>query len=110
MDLKCGQTIYILKRAIVICEGLSMDLKCGQTIYILKRAIVICEGLSKLCVLSKGPPFSLFDVFLQPKKVQEFDAPLVVCPLRWFICLFGHGCFHFVPCVTPFLGALVFFL
>jgi hypothetical protein len=32
----------------------------------------------------------------------------VVCPLRWFFCLLGGGFFHFVPCVPPYLGALVY--
>ncbi len=41
--------------------------------------------------------------------VQELDVPLVVCPLRWFFCLLGRGSFHFVPCIHPFLGTLVYF-
>ncbi len=39
---------------------------------------------------------------------QELDVPLVVCPLRWFICLLGHESFHFVPCFPSLLGALVY--
>jgi hypothetical protein len=26
----------------------------------------------------------------------------------WFICLLGRGSFHFVPCILPFFGALVY--
>ncbi len=29
--------------------------------------------------------------------------------LRCFFCLLGCGSFHFVPCILPFLGALVFY-
>jgi hypothetical protein len=47
--------------------------------------------------------------FSQQEGVQEFDVPFVVHLLRWFFCLFGHGSFHFVPCMPPFLGALVFY-
>jgi hypothetical protein len=38
-----------------------MALQRVHAIYILKRVIVICEGLSKLSVLSKRPFVSLFD-------------------------------------------------
>jgi len=34
---------------------------------------------------------------------------IVIRPLRWFFCFLGCGSFHFVPCIPPFLGALVFF-
>jgi hypothetical protein len=37
------------------------------------------------------------------------DVPLVVGSLRCFICVLGHGSFHFVPCIPSFLGGLVFF-
>ncbi len=37
-------------------------------------------------------------------------VPLVGRPLRRFFLLLGHGSFHFVPCIPPFLGALVYFL
>jgi hypothetical protein len=40
--------------------------------------------------------------FFWHEGVWELDVPLVVCPLRWFICLFGCGSFHFVPCIPPF--------
>jgi len=39
----------------------------------------------------------------------ELDVPFVVCPLRWFFCLLDSGqSFHFIPCIPPFLGALVY--
>jgi hypothetical protein len=38
-----------------------------QAIYILKCAIIICEGSSKVNVLSKGPSLFLFDVFFTTK-------------------------------------------
>jgi len=60
------------------------------------------EGLSRLGILSGGPSLSLFDMLLATEWVQEFDVPLVVCPLWWFICLLGHGSFHFVPCFALF--------
>ncbi len=72
-------------------------------IFILRWAIVVGEGSSRLNILSRSPPLSLFDI-----GVSELDVPLKVCPLRWFFCLLGHGSFHFVPCIPPFLGALVF--
>jgi hypothetical protein len=37
-------------------------------VFILKHAIAINEGSSKLCVLSKGPPLSLFDMFFGTKR------------------------------------------
>jgi hypothetical protein len=40
--------------------------------------------------------FSLLEV------VQELDVPLVVRPLRWFICLLRHRSFYFVPCFPIF--------
>jgi hypothetical protein len=40
--------------------------------------------------------------------VGELDVPFVVRPLRWFFCLDGCGSFHFVPCIPPFLDALVY--
>jgi hypothetical protein len=47
--------------------------------------------------------------FSQHEGVWEFDVPFVVHLLRWFFCFLGRGSFHFVPCITPFLGALVFY-
>jgi hypothetical protein len=41
-----------------------MTLQCAQAIFILKRAITIDESFSKLCLLSGGPPISLFDMIL----------------------------------------------
>jgi hypothetical protein len=40
--------------------------------------------------------------------VQELRVPFVVHPLRWFFHLLGHGSFHFVRCIPPFWGALVY--
>ncbi len=48
---------------------------------ILKHAIAVGEGFSKLGILSKGPPLSLFDMLIARKGVQKLDFPLVVCLL-----------------------------
>jgi hypothetical protein len=44
----------------------------------LKHVITVGEGSSKLGVLSRGLPPSLFDIFLQQERVQELDVPFVV--------------------------------
>jgi len=64
-------------------------LQCAQMVYILKHVIVVSEGLSRLGVFLGGSPLSLFDILLTIRGVQELEVPLVVCPLRWFICLLG---------------------
>ncbi len=78
----------------------------------LRHAVaVVGEGSFRLCVLSGGPPLSLFDIcFLRQQGVQQLDVPLVFHPLGWFFCLLGCGSFHFVPFISPFLGALVLFM
>jgi len=35
----------------------------AQVVSSLKRAVVVGEGSSRLGLLSRGPPFSLFDTF-----------------------------------------------
>jgi hypothetical protein len=46
--------------------------------------------------------------FQQATNKQKVDVPLVVSLLRWFFCLLGGGSFHFVLCILPILGALVY--
>jgi hypothetical protein len=41
-----------------------MALQRAQVISILKHVVAIGEGFSRLCVLSKGLPLSLFDMLL----------------------------------------------
>jgi hypothetical protein len=41
-----------------------MVLQCAHVVSILRRAIAIGEGFSRLGVLSRGPPLSLFDMFI----------------------------------------------
>jgi hypothetical protein len=45
----------------------SMALEHAQAISILKHVVVIGEGSFKLGVISRGPPLSLFDMFLATK-------------------------------------------
>jgi hypothetical protein len=47
-------------------------------------------------------------MLLATEGVWELDVSLVICPLWWFFCFLGLGYFHFVPCILPFLGALVY--
>ncbi len=67
---------------------------------ILKHVIVLNEGFSRLNILLGSLPHSLFDNFLQKKGFRELDVPFVVCLLRWFLCLLGHGFFLFVLCIN----------
>lgn len=56
------------------------------------------ESSSRLGALSRGRHFSLFDMLVViGGGFKNFDIPLVVHPLRWFICLLGRGSFHFLP-------------
>jgi len=55
-------------------------------------------------------PFPYLICFLRQQGVQQLDVPLVFHPLGWFFCLLGCGSFHFVPFISPFLGALVLFM
>jgi len=45
---------------------------------LLKHAIAIGEGSSRLGVLAKGPPFSLFICFSWREGFEKLDVPLVV--------------------------------
>jgi hypothetical protein len=40
-----------------------MVLQHVHVIFILRHVITVGEGFSRLGVLSRGPPFSLFDIF-----------------------------------------------
>ncbi len=40
-----------------------MAVQHAQVVSSLKRAVVVGEGSSRLGLLSRGPPFSLFDTF-----------------------------------------------
>jgi hypothetical protein len=79
-----------------------------KVISILRCAIAIGEGSSRLGVLLTCSPLFLFDMFFMIGLVQELDVPFMVCTLEWFFCLLGRMSFHFVPCIPPFLGALVY--
>jgi hypothetical protein len=74
----------------------------------LKCVVVVGEGFSRLSILSRALPFSLFDMLLMTGGVQEFYVPFVVHLLWWFCCLLGFGSFHFVPCFPPFFWVLWF--
>jgi len=73
-----------------------------QSIKILRCVVAIGEGFSRLGLLSGGPPLSFFICFSWQEGVWELDVPFVVCLLRWFFYLFGHGSFHFVLCIPLF--------
>ncbi len=85
-----------------------MALQHVQAISILRHDVVVSEGSFRLCVLSRGPPLSLFNILVTIRGVWELDVPIVVHPLGWFFCRLGHGSIHFVPCIPPLLGALVY--
>ncbi len=72
----------------------------------MRHAVAVGEGLCRLGLLAGGPALSLFDMLLATTGgevgFENLISPCVVCSLRWFICLLGHGSFHFVPCFPPF--------
>jgi len=78
-------------------------LECAHAIFILRCAIAIGEDSSRLGILSRGPPLSLFDMLL-----AIGGGSFVVRPLRWFFCLLGCGSFHFVPFVSSFFQVFWF--
>lgn len=45
-------------------QRVSVAVQHAQVVSSLKRAVVVGEGSSRLGLLSRGPPFSLFDTFL----------------------------------------------
>jgi hypothetical protein len=45
-------------------QRVSVAVQRVQVVSNLKRAVVVGEGSSRLGLLSRGPPFSLFDTFL----------------------------------------------
>jgi hypothetical protein len=51
-----------------------------------------------LGIVLGGPSLSLFDMILATRGWELDFPPLVL----WFICLLGHGSFHFVPCLHLF--------
>jgi hypothetical protein len=53
----------------------SLALQRAHVISILKHVIVISEGSSRLNVLSRVLPLSLFDMLLATRGVQELDVP-----------------------------------
>jgi hypothetical protein len=83
-------------------------LQCVQAIFILWHAIVIGEGSSKLGILPGGP--SPFIIWYASRKFMNLMFPLWFDLLGGSFCLLGCGSFHFVPCIPPYLGALVFIL
>jgi hypothetical protein len=61
--------IFALKAPLFhLCEfyrqRVSVVVQCTQVVSILKRAVVDGEGSSRLGLFSRGPPLSLFDMFL----------------------------------------------
>jgi hypothetical protein len=86
-----------------------MVLQHAHVVSILICVITVGEGSSRLCILLGGFPFSLFDIFSRQEGVQELDVLFVVHLLRWFFYLLGPGSIHFVPCISPFFGALFFY-
>jgi hypothetical protein len=40
-----------------------MALQCAYVISILRCVVIVGEGSSRLSILLRGPPFSLFDMF-----------------------------------------------
>ncbi len=44
-----------------------MALQRVQVVFILKHDVVVSEGSSKLCVLSRGPPLSLFNMLFMTR-------------------------------------------
>jgi hypothetical protein len=45
-------------------QRVSVVVQCAQVVSILKCAVVVGEGSSRLGLFSRGPPLSLFDMFL----------------------------------------------
>jgi hypothetical protein len=88
---------------------MSIAFQYAHAVSILKHDIVIGDSFYKLGVLLGGPSLSLFDMLLAIGKGSRLNVPLVVCPFKWFVCLLGCESFHLVPCIPPFLGALVYF-
>ncbi len=85
----------------------SVALQSAQTICILKHGIVVNEGLSRLSVFLGGSPLSLFNMLLTTRGgSRTWCSPSMVCPLRWFICLFGCGS-SILFLASRFLGASV---
>jgi hypothetical protein len=64
-------------------------LECVQMVSILRDAVAVSEGSFRLSVLSGHLAFHYLICFSQQEEVWELDVPLVVRPLRWFICLLG---------------------
>jgi hypothetical protein len=58
-----------------------MAIQHVQVISILTCVVAIGEGSSKLDVISRGPPLSLFDMFLAIGRGSKTNVPLVVCLL-----------------------------
>jgi len=52
-----------------------MMLQRAYAIFILKQVVAISKGFSRLGILSRGPPLSLFDMLLVIGGVQELDVP-----------------------------------
>jgi hypothetical protein len=85
-----------------------VTLQHAHVISILRCVVAIDEGSFRLGILSRVPPLSLFDMLIKTRGHSGLDIPFVVRPLRWSFHLLGHGSFHFVPCIPPFVSALVY--
>jgi len=46
--------------------------------------------------------------YTKPRQMTNKGPQDLVPPLRWVICLLGHGSFQIFPCISPFLVALVY--
>jgi hypothetical protein len=80
-------------------------------ISILKHVVVIDEDSFKLGILLGHPPISSFDMLLATRRgFKNMMFPVVVHPLRWFLCLLGVKSFHFIPYIPPFLGCYGLFM
>ncbi len=89
-------------------QRVSMALQHAQTISILKCVVAIGEDFYKLGGLSRVLSFPYLICLLQEKKVGKPNVPIMVHLFRWFFCFLEHGSFHFVPCIPPFFGVVVY--
>jgi hypothetical protein len=102
--LQHAQAISILRCVVAISEGSSK----------------LSEGSSKLGVIWRGSPLSLFDMHLATKGglgtwCSLCGSPSSMVLLVRFLGLgsfhfLGCGSFHFVPCILPFFGCFGLFM
>ncbi len=90
---------------ILYVENVSGIILCTCSLYF----ETCCKWRFVWALYKRSSPFHIWYVFLWREGVWELDVPLVVCPLMQFICVLGHGSFHFVLCFPPFFGVLIFY-